>query len=248
MRQWASSGTVAIDSCCKKDSRLTRRGPLTRGEGTCSRRCGDDHRQPQFPKETSFSLYRAKNERIEASSLTRRAEPKKGAPRSSPTGAAEKSSPRDVELRPNQFELDARGTRAEVQFLEEKYQTLRALADAEEWRERKQEALLQTSAPGFWDSPNRFAVLGLAEYMDRIEAGLDTAGSLLSRLTNGAQRSNDRQTFLPELVFRVAQRSTLTPRPRLQTSSTRDEYLRPGRARTGTTLRMPTRSRDFSRR
>ncbi|MDX6269772.1 MAG: ATP-dependent Clp protease ATP-binding subunit ClpC, partial [Acidobacteriota bacterium] len=106
------------------------------------------------------------------------------------------------ELRLESIVLDARGTLAEVQFLQDHFDALADQVDGEEWQGRKNSALLETSAPGFWNSPERFAVLGLAEYMDRIETGLDTAGSLLKRL-NGS-RTRDRQHFPADLVARLA--------------------------------------------
>ncbi|HLL17017.1 MAG TPA: AAA family ATPase [Pyrinomonadaceae bacterium] len=112
------------------------------------------------------------------------------------TGATER------ELRLESIVLDARGTLAEVQFLQQKFDALADTVEADEWQERKNGALLETSAPGFWNSPERFSVLGLAEYMDRIETGLDTAGSLLKRL-NGS-RTRDRRHFPPDLVARLA--------------------------------------------
>jgi ATP-dependent Clp protease ATP-binding subunit ClpC len=106
------------------------------------------------------------------------------------------------ELRLEAIVSDARGTLAEVQFLQDKFDALADLVDAEEWQGRKTAALLETSAPGFWNSPARFTVLGLAEYMDRIETGLDTAGSLLKRLTGAHTRG--RQHFPADLVARLA--------------------------------------------
>ncbi|HEX5709590.1 MAG TPA: AAA family ATPase [Pyrinomonadaceae bacterium] len=165
----------------------------------------------QFPEGDQFLFVRARDGRIHVQFIDPDAPEKKAAapPPQQPLAqrAAEDTgaSIDETELRLSTIALDARGTRAEVEFLEERYQHLRALADSDEWRERKNAALLRTSAPDFWDSPERFSVLGLAEYMDRIEAGLDTAGSLLARLTSGTQRTSDRKTFLPELVCRVAQ-------------------------------------------
>ena len=46
-------------------------------------------------------------------------------------------------------------------------------------------------------------MLGTAEYMDRIEAGLDTAGSLLRRL--GGARRGDRRHYPADLVARLAE-------------------------------------------
>ncbi|HJR07759.1 MAG TPA: AAA family ATPase [Pyrinomonadaceae bacterium] len=107
------------------------------------------------------------------------------------------------ELRLESIVSDARGTLAEVQFLQDKFDALEDQVETEEWQERKNSALLETAAPGFWSSPARFSVLGLAEYMDRIEAGLDTAGSLLKRLT-GSQKTREREHFPADLVARLA--------------------------------------------
>ncbi|HYG10000.1 MAG TPA: AAA family ATPase, partial [Pyrinomonadaceae bacterium] len=115
----------------------------------------------------------------------------------------EEASADERELRLESIVLDARGTPAEVQFLREKFDALADQVEADEWQARKNGALLETSAPGFWDSPERFSVLGLAEYMDRIETGLDTAGSLLKRL-GGSQKPRDRQHFPADLVARLA--------------------------------------------
>lgn len=106
------------------------------------------------------------------------------------------------ELRLEGIVSDARGTLAEVQFLRDKFDALADQVESEGWQERKNNALLQTSAPDFWNSPARFTVLGLAEYMDRIETGLDTAGSLLKRLTGTHARG--RRHFPADLVARLA--------------------------------------------
>jgi ATP-dependent Clp protease ATP-binding subunit ClpC len=132
------------------------------------------------------------------------------APESPPAASSvideEEAVEESAELRLEAVAMDARGTGAEVSLLQSKYDELRAQVDSGEWQQRKQDALLQTARPGFWDSPERFSVLGMAEYMDRIEAGLDTAGSLLARLTGGRGRGADeRRAYLPDLVERVAQ-------------------------------------------
>ncbi|HZG52765.1 MAG TPA: AAA family ATPase [Pyrinomonadaceae bacterium] len=108
------------------------------------------------------------------------------------------------ELRLESIVADARGTLAEVRFLHAIFDALADQVEADEWQGRKNGALRETSAPGFWDSPERFSVLGLAEYMDRIETGLDTAGSLLKRLS-GSRKPRDRQHFPADLVARLAQ-------------------------------------------
>ncbi len=95
--------------------------------------------------------------------------------------------------------LDARGTSDDVRFLEGEFETIRARVESDAWRQRKSGALAAMRSPSFWNSPTRFATLGEAEYMDRIETGLDTAGSLLRRL--GTQRRHVPR----DLVERLAQ-------------------------------------------
>jgi ATP-dependent Clp protease ATP-binding subunit ClpC len=115
----------------------------------------------------------------------------------------QKSSVQSSELRLETIALDSRGTPDEVQFLQHTFRSLLGVIEKDEWRSRKNDALAQTQLSGFWDQPERFAVLGMAEYMDRIEAGLDTAGSLLARLAG--HRARSRQRYPANLVTRVAE-------------------------------------------
>jgi ATP-dependent Clp protease ATP-binding subunit ClpC len=77
---------------------------------------------------------------------------------------------------------EGRGRRADLRVLRDTLSTLRELTGEAHWHERKGAALAATSDPGFWDRDDRFAVLGLAETMDRIEAQLGSCASLLDRL------------------------------------------------------------------
>jgi ATP-dependent Clp protease ATP-binding subunit ClpC len=103
------------------------------------------------------------------------------------------------ELRLEAVALDPKGTNDELRFLQERFDDVAAQVEDETWRARKEEAMRQMQSPDFWSSPARFGVLGEAEYRDRIEAGLDTAGSLLARLRG------DRKRLPPDLVARLAQ-------------------------------------------
>jgi ATP-dependent Clp protease ATP-binding subunit ClpC len=67
------------------------------------------------------------------------------------------------------------------------------------FQETKRDALERTADPDFWSRPERFEVLGVAEFVDRIEAGFETAGTLLRRLTG------DRERVPRHLVERLAQ-------------------------------------------
>jgi ATP-dependent Clp protease ATP-binding subunit ClpC len=103
------------------------------------------------------------------------------------------------ELRLERVALDPKGTAEELRFLQERFDAVAAQVEDEAWRARKEEAMRQMQSADFWSAPGRFAVLGEAEYRDRIEAGLDTAGSLVARLRG------DRKRLPPDLVARLAQ-------------------------------------------
>jgi ATP-dependent Clp protease ATP-binding subunit ClpC len=99
--------------------------------------------------------------------------------------------------------FDPRGTPAEVESLKQHYERIRDRVESADWQERKQNALATTAAPGFWRSPERFGILGEAEYLDRVESGLRTAGSLLERIAGATNPS--RAHYRRDLVGRVAQ-------------------------------------------
>ena len=96
--------------------------------------------------------------------------------------------------------LDAHGTREEMALLRAVFERVEATVGATAWVDTKAEALEQMATPGFWDDANRFAVLSLVEHMDRIEAGLATAASLLDRLAGRGER----ERFPADLVRRLA--------------------------------------------
>jgi ATP-dependent Clp protease ATP-binding subunit ClpC len=106
-----------------------------------------------------------------------------------------------VDLRSLVF--DAYGSDDEIDYLEDRYESLSAIVGVPDWEARKAAALASTREPGFWDSPLRFGVLGLAEYMDRIEAAFETAGSLLLRLSHPTRDQHRNQPR--DLVRRLAQ-------------------------------------------
>jgi ATP-dependent Clp protease ATP-binding subunit ClpC len=62
-------------------------------------------------------------------------------------------------------------------------------ADVEALAPRKQAALAALAEPSFWEAPDRFGVLALAEYLDRLDAATRTAQRLGERL--GRSRRSD---------------------------------------------------------
>lgn len=103
------------------------------------------------------------------------------------------------ELRLEAVVLEPRGTPEELRLLQEKYDEVASQVEDEAWAARKEDALRGMQSSDFWNSSERFSVLGSIEYMDRVEAGLDTARSILARLRG------DRRRLPPDLVGRVAQ-------------------------------------------
>ena len=96
----------------------------------------------------------------------------------------------------------ATGGEGELAFLEQAFERIRARVRGSGWAESKSGLLELAGEPGFWESADRFDVLGRAEYLDRIEAGFATAESLLERLV----RSRSRGRPSTDLVRLLAQR------------------------------------------
>ena len=101
--------------------------------------------------------------------------------------------------------LHARGSSGEVEYLARDYEDLRSEVQGADWQERKSTALEMTQLEGFWNSPDRFEILGQVEYQDRIESALRGAGSVLGRLRSGAKRDRTRH-YTADLVATLAQR------------------------------------------
>ncbi|MEM6782276.1 MAG: AAA family ATPase [Bacteroidota bacterium] len=98
--------------------------------------------------------------------------------------------------------LDAQGTPAELVLVLDQYDALAAAVDDPTWEETKAHAYARMADGTFWSDPDRFETLGRVEFMDRIEAGIDTADSLLDRLEDARAKGN---ATLPRSVMqRVA--------------------------------------------
>jgi ATP-dependent Clp protease ATP-binding subunit ClpC len=114
--------------------------------------------------------------------------------------------------------LSPQGTPEELEHLESHLRSARALVDAEDFQDRKQAALARTAQPDFWSSSDRFSILGEAEIIDRIEAGLDTATQIFGR-AKGKRRRNRLPRKMTEslaqrlLLLETASRSLLAGEP-----------------------------------
>lgn len=86
--------------------------------------------------------------------------------------------------------LTPRGAEDEKVQLDAEVAALLERVEGGQWTNEKQALLQQINGLGFWESAGRFQVVDRMERMDRIEAGADTARSLLRRLDQpGAQRT-----------------------------------------------------------
>jgi ATP-dependent Clp protease ATP-binding subunit ClpC len=87
------------------------------------------------------------------------------------------------------------------------------------------DSLSLISSPDFWNSSDRFAILGKVEYLDRIESGFETAGSLLRRLSGG--KNENRLHFPRDLMKRLAQQLYLLEKAcsNLQTKHPSEAFL-----------------------
>ncbi len=109
---------------------------------------------------------------------------------------------RALVLRPHLSPKDLPQLERESQQIEERY-------EAGGYHEIKNDALEQLSRKGFWESPDRFEVLGRIEYLDRVESGIKSLSSILERLARGAVypgTTETRSALPPELVTSVAQK------------------------------------------
>ncbi len=149
----------------------------------------------QFPEGDQFLFVRSNGRSIQVEFI----DPDATGPAASRDGAegAEAES-----LKP--LILDPVGLPVEVRLLEERYENLDAKVDADAWQEKKEKALAMTSSPQFWDSEDRFAVLGDVEFQDRFERALDTADALLTRLRG--ESDEERTSYSTVLIQRLAQR------------------------------------------
>lgn len=165
----------------------------------------------QFPEGDQFLFVRSNGKEIEVEFVDPDAPDElqgqgagagAGGRRQGAGAASEESVAAGRQFRLEDIILDSPGTPAEVKFLKAAYDRLAKHLQGTEWQLQKAGALARTAAPEFWESPERYAVLGLAEYMDRIETGFATAGRLWERLVGS--RPGERKHFSPSLVKSLA--------------------------------------------
>lgn len=130
--------------------------------------------------------------------------------------AAESATPALLELdapgtvlsgSPAGIALSATGSDEELELLRACLGDLRSRLESPAWTEAKNLALSMMGMPDFWDSEDRFAIMGEVEYRERVERGLDTAETLLKKMVSG--RIEGAQGYSRPLARQVAERLIL---------------------------------------
>jgi ATP-dependent Clp protease ATP-binding subunit ClpC len=114
---------------------------------------------------------------------------------SEPRVAAAGGSPNLAEIM-----LSPRGSAGEREFLESALASLMQRLESAEWVGWKEDLLRQMRRASFWDDPQRHRVLQKIESMDAIEAGADTAQSLMRRLSARPRRDSAPPMILSNLA------------------------------------------------
>jgi ATP-dependent Clp protease ATP-binding subunit ClpC len=125
-----------------------------------------------FPEGDQFLFVTARDDRIEVEFVD------PDAPEEEPA----EPPPSPASLRLDRLVLSPSSGAAETELLQAETRRLRGIVDGEGWHGRKERDLEAMKSKAFWDSPERFTVLGRIEYVDRVEALLRTAEKLSARL------------------------------------------------------------------
>lgn len=151
----------------------------------------------QYPEGDQFLFVRADHDRLVVEFVDPDAEDEVGVE----AGTFDETGDASLE----QVGLDPRGTGEELTLLRRVHDELSRATDVEDWQSIKRDGLARMQEPGFWDASDRFVTLGDIEYIDRLESGLQAAGSVLERLSG--KRGGPSQVAHPKkLLGRVASR------------------------------------------
>lgn len=141
--------------------------------------------------------------------------------------------------------LVPQGGRAEVAQLEEIFNHIHSSIQSEDWQKMKRDTLQRIADAGFWQNSDCYDVLGQAEFMDRMEAALRTAGSLLDRLKG--PKDTVKSTYSKKIITRLAEQLYLLAEAdrTLGQNLPKDAYLMIGCS--AGTFKDPGRIRQFMR-
>ena len=102
-----------------------------------------------------------------------------------------------------QLALGPAGSREEIEALRRRLEDLAALIELEAFHQRRAEIFESMAGDGFWNSPDRFAVLGDAEYLDRIESATRAARKTVERLASQPLGGSATRSLVSKMALRV---------------------------------------------
>jgi ATP-dependent Clp protease ATP-binding subunit ClpC len=152
----------------------------------------------QFPEGDQFLFLRSDGSGVQVEFV----DPDGPDPLADEAGSSEVELEGKAETSLRSIVLSPHGSAQELNLVRDCYLALDERLQADIWRNRKEGALAKTNSLEFWDSPGRYRVLGDIEFMDRVESGMQTAGSLLRRIDGNGTR---RASYSANLMRRLAQ-------------------------------------------
>lgn len=102
-----------------------------------------------------------------------------------------------------QMALGPAGSRDEIATLRRRLDELRALIELDAFHQRRGAIFERMGEDGFWTSADRFAVLGEAEYLDRIESAARAARQTVERLASQPEGGAATRSLVAKMALRV---------------------------------------------
>jgi len=102
-----------------------------------------------------------------------------------------------------QMALGPAGGRDEIAALRRRVDDLGGLIELDAYHQRRAAIFDKMGDDGFWTSPDRFAVLGEAEYLDRIESAVRAASQTLDRLAKQPEGAPATRSLVAKMALRV---------------------------------------------
>jgi ATP-dependent Clp protease ATP-binding subunit ClpC len=125
-------------------------------------------------------------------------------PASGEMPAVAASEPGDMpSLTLRQMALGPAGSREEIDALRRRLDDLASLIELEAFHQRRARIFESMAADGFWNRPDRFTVLGEAEYLDRIESATRSAIKTVERLASQPAGGHAIRPLVSKMALRV---------------------------------------------
>lgn len=102
-----------------------------------------------------------------------------------------------------QMALGPAGSRDEITALRRRLDDLDALIELDAFHQRRATIFERMADDDFWTSADRFAVLGEAEYLDRIESAARAAGQTVDRLASQPEGTAATRSLIAKMALRI---------------------------------------------